>query len=177
MRELNELYQAVLLDHARWPRNHRRLENATAIGEGHDPLCGDRCKVYLEIAGGGVIKDVSFEGKGCAIMLASASLMTLALIGKTSAEVQVIAEQFDQMLMQDGLDEDALGDLAALAGVKDLPSRIKCAMLPWRSVKSALQKRNREIEVKIPWGIGSIWAIPQPMSVFVSKGRTWRFSV
>ena len=137
MRELNDLYQAVLLDHARWPRNHRRLENATAIGEGNDPLCGDRCKVYLGVAGG-VIKDVCFEGAGCAIMLASASLMTLALMGKTKEQAQVVAEQFGEMLTHDEvLDEDALGDLAALAGVRDLPSRIKCAMLPWRSMKSA----------------------------------------
>ena len=138
MRELNDLYQAVLLDHARWPRNHRRLATATAIGEGSDPLCGDRCTVYLDVAGG-VVKEVSFEGGGCAIMLATASLMTLVLIGKTHEQAQVVAEQFGQMLMQGGLADDNLGDLAALAGVKDLPSRIKCAMLPWRSMKSALQ--------------------------------------
>jgi nitrogen fixation protein NifU and related proteins len=136
VRELNELYQAVLLDHARNPRNHRRLENATAIGEGNDPLCGDRCTVYLEVADS-FIKDVSFEGVGCAIMMASASLMTLALVGKTLEQAQAVAKQFGQMLTHDAIldDEDALGDLAALAGVRDLPSRIKCALLPWRAMR------------------------------------------
>src|ERR1051325_5174613 len=100
VRELNDLFEAVLLDHARHPRNHRLLENATAIGEGNDPLCGDRCKLYVEIAGG-VIKDVSFEGAGCAIMLASASLMTLALMGKTKEQAQAVAEQFHKMLLKD----------------------------------------------------------------------------
>src|SRR5690349_2354032 len=97
VRELNDLFEAVLLDHARHPRNHRRLENATAIGEGNDPLCGDRCKVYLDVDGS-VIKEVSFEGAGCAIMLATASLMTLALMGKTKEQAQVVAEQFGHML-------------------------------------------------------------------------------
>ena len=142
MRELNDLFEAVLLDHARKPRNHRRLEQATAIGQGNNPFCGDRCKVYLDVAGG-VIKDVSFEGAGCAILMASASLMTLALVGKTMEQVQVIAERFHAMLTQEVvLDEDALGDLAALAGVREYPSRIKCAMLPWRAVREALQKEK-----------------------------------
>jgi nitrogen fixation NifU-like protein len=141
VRELNDLYQAVLLDHARHPRNHRRLENATAIGEGNDPLCGDRCKVYLDVAGS-VIKDVSFDGAGCAIMLATASLMTLAIAGKTLEQAQVVAEQFRAVLMTDAEVDDGLGDLAALAGVRELPSRIKCAMLPWRSMKAALQNEK-----------------------------------
>jgi nitrogen fixation protein NifU and related proteins len=139
VRELTDLFEAVLLDHARWPRNRRRLENATSVCEGNDPLCGDRCTVYLGVAGG-VIKDVSFEGAGCAIMLASASLMTMAMAGKKREQAQVVAEQFHAMLTHDELpDADALGDLAALAGVRDLPSRIKCAMLPWQAIRSALQ--------------------------------------
>lgn len=107
----------------------------------NNPLCGDRCKVYLDVAGG-IIKDVSFEGSGCAIMLASASLMTLALAGKMLEQVQAVAEQFRALLMKDAEDDDGLGDLAALAGVRELPSRIKCAMLPWRSMQSALQKEK-----------------------------------
>jgi len=98
----------------------------------------DRCTVYLDVAGG-VIKDVSFEGSGCAIILASALLMTLAVRGKSLEQAQVVAEQFHVMLMADAEDDDGLGDLAALAGVRDLPSRIKCAMLPWRSMQAALQ--------------------------------------
>ena len=141
MRELNELFESVLLDHARRPRNHRKLEGATAIGEVSNPLCGDRCTVYLDVAGG-VIKDVSFEGSGCAIMLASASLMTLALANKTVEQAQAVAEEFRVLLMRDTEKTDGLGDLAALAGVRELPSRIKCALLPWRSMQSALQNEK-----------------------------------
>lgn len=144
MRELNDLYQAVLLDHARHPRNNHRLENATAIGEGNDPLCGDRCTVYLDVAGG-VIKNMSFDGAGCAIMLATASLMTLALAGKTMEQAQAVAEQFDEMLASGGLDDDNLGDLAALAGVRDLPSRIKCATLPWWAMRKAIEEAGRAV--------------------------------
>jgi nitrogen fixation NifU-like protein len=126
---MNDLFQAVLLDHARHPRNQRRLEGATATGEGHNPFCGDRCTVYLEIAEG-VIKDVSFEGSGCAILLASASLLTLALVGKTPAQAEAIAELFHGLLTSDeSPDEDGLGDLLALAGVRNFASRIKCATL------------------------------------------------
>ena len=142
MRELNDLFEAILFDHARKPRNHRRLDQATAISQGNNPFCGDRCKVFLNVAGG-VIKDVSFEGAGCAILIASASLMTLALVGKTLEQAQVIVKQFHEMLMAEvALDEDNLGDLAALAGVRQYPSRIKCAMLPWRAVREALQKEK-----------------------------------
>ncbi len=140
MRELNELYQAVLLDHARQPRNHRRLENATAIGEGHNPDCGDKCKVYLGVSQG-VIKDVSVEGAGCAIMMASASLMTLGLVSKTLEQAQEIAEQFQKLVTTETiLDDETLGDLAAFASVKDMPSRIKCAMLPWRAMRRATER-------------------------------------
>lgn len=139
MRQLNDLFEAVLLDHARQPRNHRNMEEATAIAEVNNPLCGDRCTLYLDVSGG-VIKDMSFQGSGCAIMLASASLMTLALAGMTLEQAQVVAEQFRAMLMMDAEVDDALGDLAALAGVRDLPSRIKCAVLPWRSMQAALQR-------------------------------------
>jgi nitrogen fixation NifU-like protein len=107
------------------------------IGEGNDPLCGDRCTVYLYVAGG-VIKEVSFEGAGCAIMMPTASLMTLALMGKTKEQAQVVAEQFGEMLMEGGPVDDNLGDLAALAGVRDLPNRIKCALLPWRAMREAI---------------------------------------
>src|SRR5271155_766497 len=135
MRELNGLFEAVLLDHARKPRNHRSMKDATAVGEGHNPDCGDRCKVYLGVSQG-VIKDVSVEGAGCAIMMASASLMSLALAGKTLEQAQEIAEQFHLLVTtEDILDDETLGDLAALAGVRDLPSRIKCALLPWRAMR------------------------------------------
>src|SRR5271167_3139347 len=129
MRELDDLYQAVLLDHARLPRNHRKLDHATAIGEGYDQLCGDSCTVYLDLAGG-IIKDMGFQGAGCAIMTASASLMTLALVGKTEGQAQAIRGQFHRLLNGDELPDTDLGDLAVLAGVRDYPSRLKCAFLP-----------------------------------------------
>ncbi len=140
VRELTDLFQAVLLDHARRPRSRRKLERATAAGEGHNPFCGDRCTVYLDVAEN-VIADVSFEGTGCAILLASASLMTLALAGRTPLQAQAVAGRFRRMLTQDALpDEEGLGDLVALAGVRDLPSRVKCAMLPWHALRVALEQ-------------------------------------
>jgi nitrogen fixation NifU-like protein len=139
VRELNDLYQAVLLDHARQPRNHRKLEHAAATGEGFNQLCGDCCKVYLEMAGG-VINDVGFQGVGCAIMMASASLMTLALVGKTEGQAKASLGQFQGMLAGDDLPGmDELGDLAALAGVRAFPSRLKCAFLPWNALKAAFR--------------------------------------
>jgi len=139
MRELTDLYQAVLLDHARRPRNHRKLEYAAAIGEGYDQFCGDSCTIYLDLAGG-VIMDMGFQGAGCAIMLASASLMTLALLGKTAGQAQAILGQFHRMLAGDDLPGiDELGDLAALAGVRAFPSRLKCVFLPWNALKAALR--------------------------------------
>jgi nitrogen fixation NifU-like protein len=136
---MNDLFQAVLLDHARRPRNQGRLDGATATGEGYNRFCGDHCTVYLDVSEG-VIRDVSFEGSGCAILLASASLLTLALVGKTKEEAQVVAEQFHGLLTADDpSDEDGLGDLLALAGVKNYPSRIKCATLPWHGLRAALE--------------------------------------
>lgn len=136
---MNDLFQAVLLDHARRPRNQRRLDGATATGEGHNPFCGDRCTIYLEIAEG-VIRDVAFEGSGCAILLASASLLTLAVTGKTPAQAQAVAERFHGLLTaNEPPDDDGLGDLLALAGVRNFPSRIKCATLPWHGLRAALK--------------------------------------
>lgn len=134
---MNDLFQAVLLGHARHPRNRRRLQSPTATGEGHNPLCGDRCTVYLQIAEG-VIRDASFEGTGCAIMLASASLLTLALVGKTPDEAQAVAERFQMMLTaNESPDVNGLSDLVALAGVRHFPSRIGCVMLPWQGLRRA----------------------------------------
>lgn len=140
----DELYQEVLLDHATRPRNRRLLEQATAIGNGHNHLCGDRCTVYLDVAEG-VIRDVAFEGAGCAILLASASLLTLTVAGKTPAQAQAIFDQFHALLTQDTTTDVAgLGDLAALAGVKGYPSRIRCATLPWHALRAALDGSGTE---------------------------------
>lgn len=140
----DDLYQEVLLDHATSPRNRRRLERATAIGNGHNHLCGDRCTVYLDVAEG-VIRDVAFEGAGCAILLASASLLTLTVAGKTPAQALAIFDQFHALLTYDTTpDMDGLGDLAVLAGVRDYPSRIKCATLPWHALRAALEQMGAD---------------------------------
>lgn len=139
MRGVADLYQEVLLDHARRPRNHRKLDGATAVGEGTDPLCGDSCTVYL-VTGDGIIQDVCFEGQGCAITLASASLMTLAVSGKTLEQASEIGKQFMSLLTKEDMPPNDLGDLAALAGVRAFPSRVKCATLPWHALRAALQQ-------------------------------------
>lgn len=139
---MTDLFQAVLLDHARRPRNQRKLEQATATGDVHNRFCGDRCTVYLAVAEG-VVRDVAFEGAGCAIMLASASLLTLAVTGKTQEQAQVVAERFHALLTtQADPDTEGLGDLAALAGVRELPSRIKCALLPWHALRAGLRQEG-----------------------------------
>ena len=140
VRELNELFlEDVLLDHAIHPRNRRKMEEAIAQAEGNNPLCGDCCTVYL-LTSDGIIQDIGFDGTGCAILLASASLMTLAVNGKRVVEAQAVAEQFISLLTAASPpDADGLGDLTALAGVREFPGRVKCATLPWHALKSALK--------------------------------------
>jgi nitrogen fixation NifU-like protein len=137
VRGVDGLYREVLLDHATRPRNRRKLDRATAIGEGNNPFCGDRCRVYLDVSEG-VVREASFEAVGCAILLASASLMTLALVGRTKEQALVIAEWFRALLTAEvSFDAD---DLRDLAGVKAWPDRIKCATLPWHDLGKALQE-------------------------------------
>jgi len=139
MAELRDLYQQVILDHNRNPRHHRRLDHASHTAEGHNPLCGDRIHLDLVIEDG-VIRDVGFEGSGCAISTAAASLMTSAVLGKTTAEAEKLFEAFHAMVV----DPDApagpkdLGKLAAFAGVRGFPARVKCANLPWHTLHAAL---------------------------------------
>jgi len=140
-RDLRELYQEVILDHNRQPRNFRAIADATAVGNGHNPLCGDRVTVYLRIDGDR-IADVGFQGSGCAISKASASLMTEALKGRTTAEATRLFDSFHRMVTtgSDGaVDTAALGKLAVLAGVNEFPVRVKCASLPWHTFRSALR--------------------------------------
>jgi nitrogen fixation NifU-like protein len=140
VRGVDDLYQEVLLDHATKLRNQRRLEQATATGEGHNHLCGDHCKVYLDVVEG-VIRDASFEGSGCAILLASASLITLAVIGRTLDEALTLLERFRALLTVEAVSD--VDDLAALAGIRDFPKRIKCATLPWHALGEALNSSGR----------------------------------
>ena len=140
MNELRELYQEVILDHSKRPRNFREMEGASGKAEGFNPLCGDQATVYVRLEGD-VVKDVSFKGAGCSISTASASMMTEALKGKTRAEAEALFERFHALITR-GRSEGAasdLGKLAVFSGVGEFPVRVKCASLPWHTVKAALR--------------------------------------
>jgi len=141
MSELSELYQQVILDHNKKPRNFHKLENANRTAEGYNPLCGDHLNVYLHVEDGEV-KEVSFEGSGCAISKASASMMTQAVKGKTKQEAETLFNEFHRMATGE-LDEEnepnQLGKLKIFAGVRDFPARVKCATLSWHTMHAALE--------------------------------------
>jgi nitrogen fixation NifU-like protein len=136
--ELDELYRDVILDHNRRPRNFGKLESADATVEGFNPMCGDRLTVRLKMAGD-EIADIRFEGEGCAISTASASLMTEAVKGKTRGEALALFDRVHRLLTEDDASADELGKLAALSGVREFPARVKCASLCWHTLASALQ--------------------------------------
>ena len=145
--ELRELYQEVILDHSKRPRNFREIPAATGTADGFNPLCGDKATVYLQLDGD-VVKDVSFKGAGCSISTASASMMTEALRGKTRAEAEALFERFHRLVTSDPSrtqpDNPAeLGKLAAFSGVWEFPARVKCASLPWHTFKAALSGVGR----------------------------------
>jgi nitrogen fixation protein NifU and related proteins len=136
--ELKDLYRDVILDHNRQPRNFGRLDPADATADGHNPLCGDRLSVSLRLAGD-KITDIRFEGKGCAISTASASLMSEAVKGRDRAAVQQLFNHIHALLTQtDAPVDESLGKLAALSGVREFPSRVKCASLCWHTLNAAL---------------------------------------
>jgi nitrogen fixation protein NifU and related proteins len=139
MSDLRELYQEVILDHTKRPRNFGRLEAANRRAKGHNPLCGDKLDVYLRMKDG-VIDDVKFEGAGCAISTASASMMTEAVKGLTQDEALALFEGFHNLLTEEsnGGGEE-LGKLAVFSGVREFPVRVKCATLAWHTLKSALE--------------------------------------
>lgn len=144
MEDLRDLYQEVLLDHYKKPRNFRVMEEANRRAEGQNPLCGDEVTVYL-LMEDDVVKDVSFQGVGCAISMASASMMTTSLKGKTKEEAEALFQQFHKMLTEDNDAEPLeLGKLAVFSGVREFPIRVKCATLPWHTFHAALEGR-REI--------------------------------
>jgi nitrogen fixation NifU-like protein len=136
--ELNDLYRDVILDHNRKPRNFGPLEAADASAEGFNPLCGDRLTLRLNLAGD-TIRDIRFEGQGCAISTASASLMTEAVKGKTRGEALALFERVHKLLTDDEAGAEGLGKLAALSGVREYPARVKCASLCWHTLASALE--------------------------------------
>ena len=137
MSDLRELYQEVIFDHNRRPRNFGKLAHASSHADGHNPLCGDRLTLYLDVADG-VIRDVSFEGSGCAISTASASLLTEALKGSTVERANLLFERFHQLVTGESEDTSGLGKLEVLAGVREFPARVKCATLAWHTLQRAL---------------------------------------
>lgn len=141
MYQFEELYRDVLLDHNRRPRNYLKLDHADHSAEGLNPLCGDQVNVYLTI-NKGVVTDVGFQGKGCAISTASASLMTETIKGKNTEDIISVFEAFRRMMTKKhpkDNDDEILGDLYALSGVSNYPVRIKCAVLSWHTLQSALE--------------------------------------
>jgi len=140
--ELRDLYQQVILDHNKSPRNYGKLADSNRDAEGYNPLCGDRLHLYLKVDDADSIEGVSFEGEGCAICMASTSLMTEAMKGKSVAHFREMFEAFQHMVtsnIDEAPDEARLGKLAVLAGVREFPSRIKCAILCWHTGRSALE--------------------------------------
>jgi nitrogen fixation NifU-like protein len=137
--ELTDLYREVILDHNRSPRNFGRLDPHDAEAKGHNPLCGDRLTITANLADGR-IQDLRFEGNGCAISVASASLMTEAVKGKTLEQVRELFEQVHSVLTTTAADTSGLGKLAALAGVREYPARVKCASLCWNTLNAALDQ-------------------------------------
>jgi nitrogen fixation NifU-like protein len=147
MSDLRELYQQVIIDHSRNPRNYKELEHPSHSAEGYNPLCGDQITVYLVVEGDRVT-DVSFKGSGCAISKASASLMTAAVKGKTVAEAEELFARFRAMVTSDRdaeVDEEALGKLTVLSGVREFPVRVKCATLAWHTLHSALEGEGEPV--------------------------------
>ncbi len=135
--DLNELYQEVILDHSRKPRHFHVLPEANRMAEGNNPLCGDRYTVFLKLEDG-IIRDISFQGSGCAISKAAASMMTDQLKGKTAAEARRYFSQYQNMVRTGQADEEAMGKLCAFAGVHHFPMRVKCAILPWHAMLAGL---------------------------------------
>ena len=150
MSALKELYQQVILDHNRNPKNFRPMQDATRSVEGYNPLCGDHYTVFVRLEGE-VIADVSFTGTGCAISKASASVMSAVLKGRTRDEAEQLFKDFHRMVTE-GAPEDAvverLGKLAAFAGVSEFPARVKCASLPWHTLRAALEGQSPYISTE-----------------------------
>lgn len=148
--ELRELYQQVILDHNKSPRNFRKLENANYEAEGYNPLCGDRIDVFVLLENN-IVKDITFQGSGCAISKASASLMTSMLKGKSKAEAEELFNKFHDLItgkLGDNPSIEDLGKLAVFAGVKEFPARVKCASLAWHTMHSALSKEEKIISTE-----------------------------
>jgi nitrogen fixation NifU-like protein len=145
MSELSELYQQVILDHNKKPRNFRKLETPSHTAEGYNPLCGDQLTVYLNVEDE-LVKEVGFEGSGCAISKAAASMMTQAVKGKSKEQAEALFKEFHSMVigeLDEEAEENSLGNLKIFAGVREFPVRVKCATLPWHTLHAALNKQSQ----------------------------------
>ena len=147
MSDLADLYQDVILDHSRHPRNFGHPDDANREAQGNNPLCGDRVTVYLHIDGE-VIAGASFEARGCAISLASASMMTEMVTGRTVAEARDLFDRFHRLVTEEDGDGDGLNELEALSGVREFPMRIKCATLPWHTMTAAIDRLDEEVRTE-----------------------------
>ncbi len=148
--DLKELYQQVILDHNKNPRNFRKLENANHFAEGYNPLCGDKLNVYVDVEDG-KIKDISFQGSGCAISKASASLMSSMVKGLSIEEAEKLFKKFHSVITGEITDEkeiQELGKLAVFAGVREFPSRVKCASLAWHTMEAAFKQEEKTVSTE-----------------------------
>ena len=145
--ELRELYQELILEHSKKPRNFHALEHANHTAEGFNPLCGDKIKLYLDIEGD-KIKDIGFQGSGCAISKASASMMTASIKGKTVTEVEELFSEFHKMLSGEAsakLNQTKLGKLSVFSGVSEFPVRVKCATLAWHALRAGMEANGKTV--------------------------------
>ncbi len=148
MSELRDLYQDVILEHSKAPRNFRQMQAANHKAEGYNPLCGDHFTVYLDLEGDS-IRDVSFQGSGCAISKASASMMTQAVKGKSREEAEKLFEQFHKLVTGHANgDRESLGKLAVFAGVSEFPVRVKCATLAWHTLQAAIEGKQDHVSTE-----------------------------
>ncbi len=149
MTELNELYQEVILEHSKAPRNFRRPDTTNHTAEGYNPLCGDHYKVFLDLEGD-AIRDIGFQGAGCAISKASASMMTQLVKGKTKEDAAKLFEKFHDLVTGEAANgkEAELGKLAVFAGVRKFPARVKCATLAWHTLQSALEGKQESVSTE-----------------------------
>lgn len=145
--DLEELYQQVILDHCKSPRNFHALEGANRKGEGHNPLCGDNYTVFLKMDGD-VVQDISFQGSGCCISKASASLLTTAIKGKTRAEVKTLFDKVHDLITTGRVDDEGVGKLAVFAGVHKFPARVKCAILSWHAALAAVEGKSESVSTE-----------------------------
>lgn len=150
MADLRDLYQEVILEHSKAPRNYRALKTSDHKAEGYNPLCGDRFTVYLEMDGDS-IRDITFQGSGCAISKASASMMTQSLKGKTRAQAEELFERFHKVVTGQtpaNGGQAELGKLAVFSGVSEFPTRVKCATLAWHTLQAALEEKQQAVSTE-----------------------------